>query len=105
MFREGNYYTGEPARVYRSVGEIRRDLHSIRVRIREANARLNLRSVLMDIISDSPASAKGDPSVWIPELEAAISDAKDAYTELCELKEELYMLEEELVETKCAMGI
>lgn len=105
MFREGNYYTGDPARVYRSAREIRRDMHSISIRIKEANERLNLRSILIDIISDLPSQVNRDPSFWISELEAAITDAREAYDMLSGLNEELSMLEEELLETRCAMGI
>ena len=105
MFRKGDYYSGEHSRSYRTVREIKQDMHYIGLKIKEANEKLNLRSVLIDIISDSPSCASSDPAFWISELEMAISDAKAAYDALFELNEELSMLQEELIETRCAMGV
>ncbi len=104
MYRESDSLGGIPARVYRTVGEIRRDMRSISERIRAANECLNLREMLLDMINEeriTPDSA----AEWIPELEDAISEAKAAYYDLNELHEELSELREELSETRCAMGV
>ena len=104
MYRGCDSGIGAPARVYRTVGEIRREMRAISEQIRRANECLNLRSLLLDMINEerlSPDSA----AIWIPELESAISEARGAYDDLSELHEELSVLREELRETRCAMGV
>ena len=94
MLKEANSYFGIPHRIYRSVTEIRRDMESISERIKDANERLNLRSLLLDFIDKDREGAPSHPAFWIPELEIALSEARRAYSSLSELNLELTMLEE-----------
>ena len=104
MFRDYDPYSGTPARIYRSVTEIREDMGEIRERIREANACLDLRALLIGFL-DSTREENRDPEKWLPELEDAVSAAREAYDSLSELREELSDLREELCEVRCAMGV
>ena len=104
MYRECSISSGLPERVYRGVGEIRRDIGNIAARIRETNERLNLRSILLDLV-DITRAVGDNPAVWIPELTDAIDEARSAYESLSELKEELSCLREELREARWAMCV
>ena len=105
MLKDANSYFGIPARIYRSATEIRRDMENISDRINDANEKLNLRSLLVDFIDVGRDAYSGHPAFWIPELEAALREARAAYESLSALNLELTMLEEELRETRCAMGL
>lgn len=102
MYRESDAYAGTPARVYRSLGEIRRDICYIRGEIKEAGESLNMRALLLDFLDRLRDS---EPCEWLPELEAAVAEAREAYDSLRELNEELVCLREELGDTRCAMGV
>ena len=105
MYREaGNHYSAELV-AYRSAGEIARDVGKIKERTDAVNERFNLRSLLVDMIDEASIKGLCEPSLWIPELEIAISEARAAYNVLCDLNIELVTLEEELREARCAMGI
>ena len=108
--KERNLYKGSvmsagiPARIYRTTTEIRRDMERITDKIKEANDRLCLRSMLLDLV-DATRDEGEDPAYWIPELTAALNEARVAYDTLCELKDELSCLYEEMRETRWAIRV
>ncbi len=93
---------GIPPRIYRRVGEIRRDMREIRERIKDTDEMLNIRGLLLEILTSARAE---DPKVIIPELYEAITEASEALGNLKKLNEELRVLSEELSETRCVVGI
>lgn len=93
-------YEGEPVRLYRTPGEIRRDISEIKDKIRETGRMLNTRHILTEMID---CLAEGDPEGWIPALGRIVDDAESSLLLLRELKETLGELGEELRETKWAM--
>lgn len=102
MYRTYDTVNGIPPRLYRSPTEIRRDIDGISEKIEEANLRLNLRALVIDIVSnDSDVGAES----LIPELEAAIVEAREALTELKNLQNELSALQEELGDIKWLGGM
>lgn len=92
-----DYVNGYPPRIYREPAEIRRDIARITQMIDETSAMLNIRALLIDILSHDRADK---PESLIPDLELAIEDAKEALSRMNSLKEELSLLEEELEEVK-----
>ena len=84
--------------LYRSAGEIRRDIRAITGKIEETVSMLNVRSLLLDILAGERAH---DPGQLIPDVEEAIADAGTALESFKALKEELSLLEEELLEARC----
>ena len=101
MVIQGSIESGVPTRIYRSLGEIRRDINRIKEGIVVTNDQLNIRSLLLEVLSGAEYSS---PELLIPELYEAIAEAKDALSVLTGLKEELSTLEEELEETRCVIG-
>ena len=101
MYYECDYESGLPPRIYRSVGEIRRDILDISKRIKRTEEQVNIRSLLLDVLASSRSA---DPTVLIPELYELIEDASAALTEMQTLENELISLREELMETRCVMG-
>ena len=101
MYYEGDYESGLPPRIYRSVCEIRNEICDIKKRIKDTEQRVNIRALLVDMLSSVYSN---DPEFLIPELYELIEDAKEALSELSELEEELSSLREELCETKCVVG-
>ena len=102
MYRSVDVENGIPARIYRNPKEIRRDIRVINVKIKETNAMLNIREMLLDILMND---SQNTPQLLIPELEAALEEAKSAIEELSLLEEELSELEEELEEAKWLLGM
>ena len=102
MYRECDIGIGAPARVYRTLFEIKRDLDDIKQRILEANGRLDLRQTLIGLSEECLSAANADE--WIGELSRTVDDAKSAYASLSGLKIELSALCEEMRETRWAMG-
>jgi predicted nucleic acid-binding Zn-ribbon protein len=101
MYRTFDVVNGIPPRIYRAPREVRRDIDEISAKIKEANLRLNLRALVIDIVS----SEKGaEPSSLITELEAAIDEAREALEELRNLENELTALEYEMGELKWLAG-
>ena len=98
-------YDGEsdvPPMIYRSSREIREEMRVIREKIERVSEKVNIRSLLIDIISDK---RQREPQALIPELYRAIEEAEEALLTLKELREELSALEEELRITICEIGI
>lgn len=104
LYKDSVMSAGEPARIYRTTTEIRRDMERISDKIKEANDRLSVRSILLDLV-DATRDEGDNPAYWIPELTAALEEARAAYESLCEFKDELSALYEEMRETRWAMRI
>ena len=92
---------GIPPTIYRTPLEIRRDMADISCRINDARDMLNIRSLLIDILS---SDAYDKPERIIEELECAIEEAREALDTLRELDEELSDLEEELGDVRWKIG-
>ena len=102
MYRRYSMEYGLDSRIYRSTREIRCDIREIKEKIKNVRARLNPRTLLLDIINDERC---GNPRELLISLEDALARAEEANLEMEELKTELFELEEELGETKCEMGM
>ena len=102
MYKTNQCYDGEPAMIYRSAGEIRRDIRNVAIKIKEAEAMLDIRSLLMDMLT---SAAQREPRKWIPEIEEVVREAAQTLDELRRLKESLDELYEEWREARWALGI
>ena len=100
MYKVYDASVGLPPTLYRTPREIRRDISAIKEKINEINERMNLRTLLMDILSDERTVR--EPLFWIPELREALRGATEAQESLLALERELMELDEELKETKWA---
>ena len=96
------YYESVPQREYRTPGAVRRDVLRIKENIETIKKRMDLRTLLVDILSDDRAAA--DPDYWIPELSEALEVARTSGIELHILEKELEGLYEELREVKWIYG-
>ncbi len=101
MYRTYDSKNGIGPRIYRNPSEIKRDIKRIGEEIDEALSMINIRSLLIDILSGENATS---PEKLIPDLEEAIYEAKEALVKMRGLKEDLCSLEEELEETRCKVG-
>ena len=101
MLKLADVSAGLPITLYRTATEIRRDIALIKEKIKAINDKLNLRALLMDILSDERTVT--EPGYWIPELTAALREASDAEERLLGLEAELNDLHEELRQTKWAL--
>ena len=102
FFTNYSTYEGEPARLYRSPTDIRRDIYEIKEKIAKCNEMLNVRGILTETITDL---SLGEPSGWICALRAIVEDAEDTLSTLNELKATLDCLKEELEDTRCVLGV
>ena len=102
MLRLCDEKDGAPVRIYRSPLEIRQDIEVIKQNISETNARLDLRELLVDMLSEG---REKDPGELVLQLEEAAGEARAALELLLRLGDELDMLEEELRVTRWAMGL
>ncbi len=102
MYRGCDNLFGLPPRIYREPDEIRLDIYEVRLAIEKINARLNIRGLMLEIITDEE---KLSPSEVVTSLETMLAEAEDALSELNELRLELSRLEEELYDVKCEMQI
>lgn len=102
FFRSHNNYEGIEVRLYRSCGEIRRDMDVIKERIENAVSMLNIRNMLTEAMA---RYAESEPEVWIPELENLVATADETLNELKSLRESLDVLRGELEDTKWALGV
>ena len=75
MYSCMNPNEGIPARLYRSPGEIHRDMIRISAKIRENEEMLSVHNLLIEMI---PTWAEQSPEKWLPELEATVAEALDA---------------------------
>ena len=102
MYRTYDMVNGIPPRIYRTPTEIRRDIDEISSKIKETNLKLNLRALVIDIIS---CDRNSSPEQLISELESATCEAREALSDLTRLSDELSALEEELGEVKWLCGM
>ena len=102
MYRSCSFTEGMPPRIYRAPSEITRDISALKASIAAINEKLNIRSLLLDIICEED---EGRPEKVVPILETALAEAEEALATLTELREELCSLENELYEVRCEMGI
>ena len=101
MYRTFDVANGIPPRIYRAPNEIRRDIDEISAKIKETNLRLNLRALVLDIISSDRGE---EPANLISELESAIEESREALSELKNLENDLTALEYEMEEIKWLAG-
>ncbi len=102
MYRGIDIDSGIGARIYREPSEIRRDIRDISIRIEETNSMLNVRELMMNILTGGDF---GSPERLISELSAAVAEAEEALVTLRELEEEIGALREELREVKWLRGV
>ena len=93
-------YNGEPPRLYRTPGEIRRDITAISEKIRDTESMLSVHNILLELI---PAWAEESPERWIPELTETVAEAEEALENLKLMKMALEELSVELSEVLCMM--
>ena len=101
MLLSADFYEGEGAHVYRSIPAIRMDIDEVARQIEEINDSLNIRDIVMQLISES---ALDEPKEWIPELSMLIRESELGLGRLCELRDTLNALKEELEYTKRALS-
>ena len=102
MYRSCDFQNGMPPHLYRSLTEIRRDMSRISKEIADTNQRLNIRSMLIELIDDSRSQRNES---FILDLEEIVGEAREALDRLGGLEDELTALREELRSTRCAMGV
>ena len=102
MYIGVNLKAGEGAHVYRSLTNIREEIHTVRTRIEEINSEINIRDMLLTLLS---GALRERPEDWIPEISELILGAKEGLEKLSELSELLTDLKYELEATKEAMGL
>lgn len=100
MYLYADKYDGTPPRLYRTPGEIRRDISAISERIRETESMLSVHNILLELI---PTWAEDSPERWIPELSETVAEAEEALENLKLMKEALEELSLELSEVLCMM--
>ena len=101
MYSCMNTNEGMPPRLYRSPSEIHRDMMRISAAIKENEEMLSVHNLLIEMI---PTWAEQSPERWIPELEATVSEAREALDNLRRLQFALEELSEELEEIRCMMN-
>ena len=100
MFLYADVYNGTPPRLYRTPGEIRRDIAAISQKIKETESMLSVHNILLEMI---PAWAEESPEKWIPELSETVAEAEEALENLNLMKDALEELSLELGEVLCMM--
>ena len=101
MYRGIDSEFGQAPRIYRMPEEIRLDICEVKRAIEKINLGLNIRSLMMEMLSEDEDLTPGEA---VRGLENILSAAEEAYCELSKLSEELSLLEEELYEVKCEIG-
>lgn len=100
MYTCMNPEDGIPARLYRSPGEIHRDIIRISSEIRKNEEMLSVHNLLIELI---PTWAEQSPEKWIPELEETVAEAVEALENLKRLQYALEELMTELEDVRCIM--
>lgn len=103
MYRGYDDDFGLAPRIYRAPDEIRLDIYEAKLAIEKINERLNIRELMLGIISEG--GEEMSPEELVLSLEEMVSEAEAALAELNKLNAELSNLEEELYEVKCEIGI
>lgn len=93
-------YNGTPTRLYRTPAEIKRDISKITERIKATNEKINVRHLLLEMLSDL---REDDPQKSVKLLEELVAEAQDSLIEFNYLREALSDLECELRETRCVL--
>lgn len=101
MIMGSDFFEGEGVHIYRSLSEIRRDIDEVSSMIAEINSMLNIRDMLMRLISEEASAA---PSEWLPELLELSDGAREGLSELRELEKTLDALKEEMLYTRRALS-
>ncbi len=101
FYAKCDLYEGEPARLYRSPEEIRRDIFEIKEKIKRVDSGFNVRSLLMDIAGSSEGKSI---EAWIPVLVGITNAAEESLKELRGLRDGLDALFTELEDVKWALG-
>ncbi len=99
MYRSYDNANGIPSMIYRSPAEIKEDMREIKSRIDKVNSMLNIRELLLDMLSEQSGSSQK----VVTDLINLLSEAREALSELSELEGELSTLEEELTEVQCIL--
>ena len=102
FFRNYSSYEGEPARLYRSPNDIKRDIFEIKTKIETLTAKINVRDVISHLIDEF---AQADAAHWIALLSDIVANTEASLSQLKALREDLDTLSEELEDTKWALGI
>jgi hypothetical protein len=100
LYLYADAYEGTPPRLYRTPGEIRRDMTAIANKIKETESMLSVHNILLEMI---PTWAEDSPERWIPELSETVAEAEEALENLKVMKEALEELSLELGEVLCMM--
>lgn len=100
MYVRMNAYEGEGGHIYRSLSEIREDIGEVKAAISEINSMLNIRDMLIDMLTEAAAD---DPDEWLPELCELVDGAREGLLQLSELEDTLCELRCELSYTKEAL--
>ena len=99
MYRSYDDVNGMPPMIYRTPAQIKDDMREIKVKIDKVNSMLNIRELLLDMLTEQSGSSKE----VVGDLINLLSEAREALSELSELEEELSTLEEELTEVQCIL--
>ena len=102
FFRNYSSYEGEPARLYRSPNDIKRDIFEIKTKIETLTAKVNVRDALSHLIDEF---AQAEAAHWITLLSDMVANTEASLSQLKALREDLDTLGEELEDTKWALGI
>ena len=89
-------YNGVPYRLYRSPTEIKSDIFTISEKIKITNERMNVRHMLLELLTGDEEQKPEDTVVLLEEI---VAQAQDSLLELKSLEESLLDLECELKET------
>lgn len=100
MYIRMNEYEGEGGHIYRSLSEIKEEICDVKAAIAEINFKLNIRDMLMRMLSDA---AEENPAEWLPELLELADGAREGLAQLSELELTLRELREELSYTREAL--
>jgi hypothetical protein len=102
MKKENTVFCDKPYFLYRSVGEIKRDVVDIKERISEINRSFSIRELLLEMVSCGENKSEVE---WIYDLEALLGEAENTRKRLLELTEELELLEAEMGESGCRIQL
>ena len=97
-----NTYEGEPTRIYRRPADIRSDIAEIKAKIAETDNMINVRSLLLDALSEF---SEDEPDRWLPEIEEIVDEARETLASLASLEKTLAELEDELKRTRWVIGL
>ena len=103
MFMRFKKEDGTADAIYRSPEEIISDIEVVRREIKAIRERMNLRELVVELLSDERVVA--EPDLWIERLEELTAEAREAEASLGELREMLLELKEELYNTQWALGL